>query len=217
MKKFIFMFLLVIAACLTINVNAATVPYRWVSDGKDVTEESTATIEKDGKVVTLKLNNYDGYGLDLECYGTGQTGIKFIIELTGVNTIHSNDIGINFNYSEGKIEFTGDGSLSIIAKKPISYENFSGSAYIEPSKNIYGGDEPTKKPSEEVKEDQKEIATGEGDSKKLPATSKSVTDKKDTDSKNDNTILYIVFGAFAVLAVGIIIFLLIKLSKKKEA
>ena len=212
MKKFIFTFLLVIVACLTIDVNAAAVPYRWISNGKDVTDGSTATIEKEGKVVTLKLNNYDGYGLDLDCYGTGQDGIKFIIELTGTNKINTTGTGINFNYSEGKIEFTGSGSLYITAPKPISYESFSNTAYIEPSKNIYGENKTTI-----PNEDEKSIATSDGDSEKLPATSKSIGDKKSNSSKNDNTILYIVFGVFAVLAIGIIIFLSIKLSKKKEA
>lgn len=203
MKKIIFTLLLVIVACLTIDVNAATVPYRWISNGKDVTEQSTATIEKEGKVVTLKLNNYDGYGLDLDCYGTGQDGIKFIIELTGTNKIETKETGINFNYSEGKIEFTGDGSLTITSPKPISYENFSNILYIEPSKNIYG--------------ESKTIATSESNEEILPATSKSTNEKKDDNTSKDNNTLYIVFGVFAVLAVGIIIFLSIKLSKKKEA
>ena len=139
MKKYIFIISMILLSVFMIDVSAASVPYNWIVDGKEVNQvndSNTAVLLKDGNVVTLKLQNYNGGGIKLNCYGTGQAGITFIIELSGENVITDENVGINFNYG-GKIEFKGDGSLKINAPKPISYESYTNSMIIKPSENIY--------------------------------------------------------------------------------
>lgn len=208
LKKIIFAVLMVLVAGAVINVNAARVPYAWLVGGERVNVDSpnqagTATLEKDGQTVTLHLNNYSGGKLVEECYGTGQTGMTFIIDLKGENTITSDDVGIDFIYynsSNTKIQFKGDGTLKINAPKPISYENYENTMIIKPASNVYTDKEETVK--EEVKEESKEEV-------------EQVTTIGATND-NNNLVLYICFGAYAVLTLVIIIILTIALTKKNK-
>ena len=115
-KQIILGVLLVLLVGITMNVKASLPPYYWTVDGKEMTENNdTATLVRDGKVNTLKLNNYSGKGIKLECYGTGQTDMQFIIELSGNNVINDDNIGIDFTAGSGngKITFKGDCTLTI--------------------------------------------------------------------------------------------------------
>ena len=209
------LFLLMLIPVIIINVTAAQVPYNWIVGGENVNtgtpnSSNTATLEKDGKTVTLKLNNYSGGALKLDCYGTGQSDMQFIINLTGKNTITSADIGIDLgNY--GKVNFTGEGDLTINAPKPISYESYVDDMYINPSNNDYGNI---------AKETQSEIKSQDDskEEKSATTTTKKTTKKeeaKENDLSNINNIILIVFGIYIIISMATIILLILKLSKKK--
>ena len=113
---------------MVLVVSAAEVPYRWSVGGEYLDSNSphnydnTAIQTKEDKTVKLTLDNYDGGKIELGCYGTGQEGMTFIIELIGDNKITSNDVGIVYDYST-PIEFIGTGKLTINAPKPESYSD----------------------------------------------------------------------------------------------
>ena len=155
MKKLLASLLLI--PLMVLVVSAAEVPYRWSVGGEYLDSNSphnyaqTATQTKDGKTVTLTLENYNGGKLILDCYGTGQEGMKFVIVLKGENTIKADDIGIEYNYST-PIEFTGTGKLTINAPKPESYSDAKDTKVIdlsakeevvEEESNEYQVDTPT--------------------------------------------------------------------------
>lgn len=155
MKKLhIYLILIISLSCIfCIDVNAASIPYAWYVNGKIIEETNEAKVSREGKTITLTLNNYNGGQLREECYGTGQEGIIFNIVLIGDNIINVEDgigktieymndtvdasIGISMESSFAKINFLGEGTLTINAPKPISYENYTNYLYISPSKNIY--------------------------------------------------------------------------------
>lgn len=191
------------------NVNAASVPYNWIVGGETVNESNTsktATLTKNGTEVLLKLSNYNGGALKLNCYGTGQSGLTFIIDLEGENVINSDDIGIDFNY-DGKIKFNGNGKLTINAKTPISYESYKDKMIIEPSKNVYTD-------KEEVKENNNNLVSEKED--------KLISEKEDklistNDKEKDNSyIIYIILGSCLFVSLVLNIILVTKVSKKKE-
>ena len=201
LKKIALVVLIAIVAGMVLNVNASCVPWYWTINGKDMTNGNTSTtssLERCSEdTITLKLNNYNGEGFELECLGTCPSTYKFVIELTGDNVITDDTMGINFKDYNGKIEFKGDGTLSINAPKPISYENYVNTMIIKPASNVYTDKE------EVVKE---EI---EGTTK----TEETTTTGSTTDN---NLVLYIVFGAYALLSLVIIIILAVSLNKKNK-
>ena len=189
--RYLFLFLVVgLFFTVGVNVNAAGLPYDWIVDGEEVFDSNTsqtATVTKDSNTVTLTLNNYNGNSLKLNCYGTAQDGITFVINLVGDNNITTDGVGIDFDYN-GKIVFNGDGKLTINSTKPISYENYSSYLYISPSENIYTdkelSDNSTTNDEIDVISDQK---------------SDNNTVNKANDKSEDNNlvmILAIAFGAY---------------------
>ena len=177
----------------------------------------TATLVREGKVNTLKLNNYNGKGIKLECYGTGQTDMQFIIELSGNNVITDDNIGIDFTAGNGngKITFKGDGTLKINAPKPISYEEYQNTMIIKPASNVYTDkEEVTQK--EVVEENQDDTTTIGSDTKLISNNDNTQLISPNNENDNNNLIMYIIFGVYGVLSLVIIIVLAIKLSKKKK-
>ena len=218
-------------------VNAASVPYRWIVGGESVdvgnpNSLSTARVEKDGKVVTLYLNDYSGGKLSLECYGTGQEDMTFNIKLEGVNTVTSNDIGIEFNY-KGTVNFIGNGKLTINAPKPISYESYTQQMYISPSESIYqqvqkdftsskdtvSNDEAKENNSTTSQEENinEEIETKD-EEKNAVEEDNQTTEKESNEQikKQDNTLLYIIISVYGLLSLSVIIFLSVKLKKLQK-
>ena len=120
-----------------LNVYATSAPYEWIVDGEKVNSEpnkdGTARLEKDGKKITLFLKNYDGGKLELNCYGTGQPDMEFIINLEGKNKITASDIGIAMD--DSKVKFEGEGSLIITAPKPISSEDYKDEYKVNGKEN----------------------------------------------------------------------------------
>ena len=206
LKKIIFAVLIVLIAGITINVNASCTPWFWTINGKDMTNgntSTTASLERcSTDTITLTLNNYNGEGFALECLGTCPSTYKFIIELKGDNVITDDTTGIDFANQQGKIEFTGEGTLKINAPKPISYESYANTMIIKPASNVYTD-------KEEVKEDTKETVEEE-------TTTDVKEDKTTGTSTNDNMILYIAFGAYAILTLIIIVILVVALTKKSK-
>lgn len=140
LKVFFVFSLMVIPFLGFYEVKASSIPYGWKSDGQQIDSDvnNSASVTKDGYTVTLTLNNYNGGPLEEECYGTGVAGVTFNIELIGNNSITDlTGTGITLDYPNTKINFIGSGSLTIYAKTPISYENYTDYLYINPSQNIY--------------------------------------------------------------------------------
>lgn len=209
--KFRYLFLfLVVGLFFVVDVNAAGLPYDWIVDGEEVFDSNTsqtATVTKDSNTVTLTLNNYNGNSLKLNCYGTAQDGITFVINLVGDNNITTDGVGIDFDYN-GKIVFNGDGKLTINSTKPISYENYSSYLYISPSENIYTdkelSDNSTTNDEIDVISDQK---------------SDNNTVNKANDKSEDNNlvmILAIAFGAYFLISIIVFIMLMSKNKKLKN-
>lgn len=206
--KFRYLFLfLVVGLFFAVDVNAAGLPYDWIVDGEEVFDSNTsqtATVTKDSNTVTLTLNNYNGNSLKLNCYGTAQDGITFVINLVGDNNITTDGVGIDFDYN-GKIVFNGDGKLTINSTKPISYENYSSYLYISPSENIYTdkelSDNSTTNDEIEVISDQK---------------SDNNTVNKANDKSEDNNLVMVLAIAFGVyFLISIIVFVML-ISKNKK-
>ena len=187
MKKILFILIVLFISIFTINVYAISMPYSWYSNegGYKLSKGATEEMSSDGKTLILKLNNYNGKGLHLESRGTGVEKINFVIELTGDNVIVDDGIGLDFNY-DGKIKFKGDGSLTIKAAKPISYEEYKDNMIIIPSENIYTDN--------------------------LAATSKATGEAKSSKKDNNSFIFYVVVG----LITGGIASVLIRILKKKN-
>lgn len=209
--RYLFLFLVVgLFFTVGVNVNAAGLPYDWIVDGEEVFDSNTsqtATVTKDSNTVTLTLNNYNGNSLKLNCYGTAQDGITFVINLVGDNNITTDGVGIDFDYN-GKIVFNGDGKLTINSTKPISYENYSSYLYISPSENIYTdkelSDNSTTNDEIDVISDQK---------------SDNNTVNKANDKSEDNNlvmILAIAFGAYFLISIIVFIMLMSKNKKLKN-
>lgn len=209
--KFRYLFLfLVVGLFFVVDVNAAGLPYDWIVDGEEVFDSNTSqttTVTKDSNTVTLTLNNYNGNSLKLNCYGTAQDGITFVINLVGDNNITTDGVGIDFDYN-GKIVFNGDGKLTINSTKPISYENYSSYLYISPSENIYTdkelSDNSTTNDEIDVISDQK---------------SDNNTVNKANDKSEDNNlvmILAIAFGAYFLISIIVFIMLMSKNKKLKN-
>ena len=201
MKKIVLLFITIFIAAFTLNVNASQAPYKWsTSNGGDLPTGATQSVE--GKVVTLKLNNYNGEGLKLECLGTGQEGMQFIIELTGDNTITDNSIGLNKDLSTSeKFTFKGDGSLIINAPTPISYESYQDSMTIVPSENIYT--------------DNVEAETTKSDALITPAKEAKAEEKEDSDYTVINIAIAAVFGLYVLISLIFIILLISRIPKNK--
>ncbi len=204
--RYIFLFL-VVGLFFAVDVNAAGLPYDWIVDGEEVFDSNTsqtATVTKDSNTVTLTLNNYNGNSLKLNCYGTAQDGITFVINLVGDNNITTDGVGIDFDYN-GKIVFNGDGKLTINSTKPISYENYSSYLYISPSENIYTdkelSDNSTTNDEIDVISDQK---------------SDNNTVNKANDKSEDNNLVMILAIAFGVyFLISIIVFIMLMSKNKK--
>lgn len=205
--KFFKISALLLLIILTINVNAAGIPYDWIVNGEEVFENSsdgTVSLVKDSTTVTLTLNNYNGGSLKLNCYGTSIEGLNFTINLIGNNTITTDDeYGIDFTNYNGKITFIGDGNLTINANSPISYENFSSNLYISPAENIYT--------------DQHQIASTDIDGDNIQNKAKTISDKgKSKSSNSDNSLVIIMGVAFlSYILVSIAIFVIL-ISKNKK-
>lgn len=205
--KFFKISTLLLLIILTINVNAAGIPYDWIVNGEEVIEnnsDGTVSLVKDSTNVTLTLNNYNGGSLKLNCYGTSIEGLNFTINLIGNNTITTNDeYGIDFTSYNGKITFVGDGNLTIKANSPISYENFSSSLYISPTENIYT--------------DQHQIASTDIDGDNVKNKAKTISDKgKSKSSNSDNSLVIIIGVAFlSYILVSIAIFVILISNNKK--
>mgnify|MGYP004461479529 FL=1 len=205
--KFFKISALLLLIILTINVNAAGIPYDWIVNGEEVFENSsdgTVSLVKDSTTVTLTLNNYNGGSLKLNCYGTSIEGLNFTINLIGNNTITTDDeYGIDFTSYNGKITFIGDGNLTINANSPISYENFSSNLYISPAENIYT--------------DQHQIASTDIDGDNIQNKAKTISDKgKSKSSNSDNSLVIIMGVAFlSYILVSIAIFVIL-ISKNKK-
>ncbi len=206
--KFRYLFLfLVVGLFFVVDVKAAGLPYDWIIDGEEVFDSNTsqtATVTKDSNTVTLTLNNYNGNFLKLNCYGTAQDGITFVINLVGDNNITTDGVGIDFDYN-GKIVFNGDGKLTINSTKPISYENYSSYLYISPSENIYTdkelSDNSTTNDEIDVISDQK---------------SDNNTVNKANDKSEDNNLVMILAIAFGVyFLISIIVFIMLMSKNKK--
>ena len=206
--RYLFLFLVVgLFFTVGVNVNAAGLPYDWIVDGEEVFDSNTsqtATVTKNSNTVTLTLNNYNGNSLKLNCYGTAQDGITFVINLVGDNNITTDGVGIDFDYN-GKIVFNGDGKLTINSTKPISYENYSSYLYISPSENIYTdkelSDNSTTNDEIDVISDQK---------------SDNNTVNKANDKSEDNNLVMILAIAFGVyFLISIIVFVML-ISKNKK-
>ncbi len=237
MKK-IYLIILILIIGITTNAKASTPPYIWTIDNgnknlrEDVTTiTDTAFLErKEGpesgefKIYVLKLNNYHGSGIELECRGTGQSGMHFIIELTGKNVINDNNIGINYDYSPD-FEFTGNGSLIINAPIPISNKEYKNlftigdvtPEEIEKSVNDVDSMEESSKdenvPEEVEKNTVKDKAEDE-DEENLIAEQR---EKEARDSeKKDKIIIYTCLGAFVVLILFIVLRILKQNKIKKE-
>lgn len=204
--RYIFLFL-VVGLFFAVDVNAAGLPYDWIVDGEEVFDSNTsqtATVTKDSNTVTLTLNNYNGNSLKLNCYGTAQDGITFVINLVGDNNITTDGVGIDFDYN-GKIVFNGYGKLTINSTKPISYENYSSYLYISPSENIYTdkelSDNSTTNDEIDVISDQK---------------SDNNTVNKANDKSEDNNLVMILAIAFGVyFLISIIVFIMLMSKNKK--
>ena len=202
MKKLVLLLITIFISVFTLNVSATSAPYHWypIAGGENL--PAGATEEVSDKTVTLKLNNYNGNGLKLECRGTAQEGVKFIIELTGENTITDDSTGLEFNY-DGKIEFTGEGSLEINAPKPISYESYQNYMNIKPAENIYTDQEVTK----DTESDVKLIS---------PKEKKNKDDKdEEKDYKVMNIAIAAVMGLYILISLIFIVVLTSKIAKRK--
>jgi hypothetical protein len=201
MKKILLVLIAIFISVLTINVHASQAPYRWsTSNGSDLPSGAAQTI--DGKTVTLKLNNYNGTGLKLECLGTAQEGMQFIIELTGENTITDSNIGLNKDLSTSEqFIFKGNGSLTINAPKPISYESYENTVTIKPT---------------EENTNQEEIKEPESDAKLISKNDKTKKDSKeeDKDYKIMNIAIAAVFGLYILISLIFIILLITRIQKK---
>lgn len=208
--KILFTYILVfVVSFCCINVNATSIPYGWETNGKMIytTEDGTASVTKDGHVVTLTLNNYNGDGLVENCYGTGVYGVVFNIVLIGNNTITStSDIGIKLN-DPGVVNFTGDGDLTINAKTPISYEGYRDYFYINPSENIYTT----------VKKTEDSISNVDDSSIK---ESDEVVNESDTTTSSEKTnytfILLVALIGYIVISLIMMIVLFTKVNKLKK-
>lgn len=238
LKLFYYLFLFVFCT-LIINVNASTVPYDWIVGGEEVNMRSnsanTATLVKDGKIVTLKLNNYNGKGLELNCYGTGQPGMTFIIELSGNNVITDDSIGIDFYYPDGKIEFKGDGNLKIYAKRPISYESIDTAMIIIPSENKYEKLDSSANTNNNTNTSNNNSNTNSNTSN----NNTNVTTNNDSDTTGNNSVttandnketttiskqnninniiqyvFYALFGVYFIISTILFVIIFVKLSKK---
>ena len=202
MKKYLW--LLFLFPLFVLNVYASQVPYQWDVDGEKVNHlqsnsAGTARLEKDGKKVTLFLNNYNGGKLQLDCYGTGQSDMDFIINLEGENIINSSDVGIDMGEeNDSYINFQGEGTLVITAPKPISNED---------AVDVYKVNIKEETPSL--------ISTQEDDDELLIDTKDDTTT---TGSNEDDTDWLVrVLGGLLLVSIGVISFLIVKLNQKKNA
>lgn len=235
MKK-LYLIILILIMGITTNVNASTPPYIWTIDNgnsnlrEDVTTiTDTAFLEKKAdpesgefKIYVLKLNNYHGSGIELECRGTGQSGMHFIIELTGKNVINDNNIGINYEYSPD-FEFTGNGSLIINAPIPISNKEYKNLftigdvtiEEIEKSMNDVDSEEESSVDENITEEAEKNtIKDKELDEENLIVEQNEAKDSE----KKDKIIIYTCLGVFIVLILFIVLHILKqnKIKTKKE-
>ena len=201
MKKLL-LFITLFISVFALNVSASQAPYRWHTAAGDNQLPNGATQTIEGKVVTLKLNNYNGEGLTLECLGTGQEGMQFVVELTGDNKITDSNIGLNVALSTSeKLVFKGDGSLLINAPKPISYESYQNTLTIIPSENIYTDKEVVK----DTESDAKTVAT--------PETTSKESDDEKTDYNMVNIIIATVFGLYVLISLIFIVLLVSRIPK----
>lgn len=192
------------------DVKAASIPYRWSSNGLEINEENninnTATVKKEENEITLTLNNYNGGALVEECYGTEVSDVTFNIELIGTNTITANNgtgiEGTSFLNNNVKINFIGNGNLTINATKPINYENYSDYLYVSPSENIY-----TNVKQENIEKDTDDMVNKETKEEQTKNTKVDSSDSNKTD-KLVNILLGVLSGV--ILFSGILFIVLFK-------
>ena len=223
MKKFNKMILVMAVFFMIPFVWAASVPYQWLSGDEKINVNQpnaagTASLEKDGKTVTLSLNNYNGPALVLDCYGTGQEGMVFIINLEGENIITADSVGIDSGSSI--VDFKGNGTLTITAPKPLSFEEFKERAVVKPAEGIYGEEKPLLISDNEdpsliaEKEDPSLIA---GDESREDTTGEMAADEFDTgkEVKNNQSILVpVIFGVLIGVLLAVVVFTVV-IKKKK--
>ena len=208
---------LIVALFLMIPfVWAASVPYQWLSGDEKINvgqpnAAGTASLEKDEKTVTLSLNNYNGPALVLDCYGTGQDGMKFIVTLEGDNVITTDNVGIDSGSSI--VEFKGNGTLTINAPKPLSFEDFKERAVVKPAEGIYGEEKlvlisENGNPSLIAENERNEEATGEMASDEFDS-GKEVKD-------NQSIVVPVIFGVLIGVLLAVVVFTLVIKKKKKE-
>lgn len=180
---------------MMVTVHASGAPYAWVVGGETLGsgQSNTAATAKqvtDGKTVTLTLDNYKGGKIELTCYGTGQEGMKFIIELKGDNVITSDDVGIAYTYTSD-LEFTGDGKLTVNAPTPASYSSEKNTLVIDKSSKATD--------TKEVEEDDDEEET------ETTGTDTLISTKEEDKNGMNDFILGVAVGFGVVLVVAIIV------------
>ncbi len=217
---------LVVALFLMIPlVWAASVPYQWLSGDEKINvgqpnAAGTASLEKDGKTVTLSLNNYNGPALVLDCYGTGQDGMKFIITLEGDNVITTDNVGIDSGSSI--VEFKGNGTLTINAPKPLSFEDFKERVVVKPAEGIYGEEKPVLISDKEnpslIAENENPSLIAEDESNE-EATGEMASDEFDSGKEvkdNQSIVVPVIFGVLIGVLLAVVVFTLVIKKKKKE-
>ena len=169
------------------------------------------------KAILVKSDNlkltwsvYSGGKLNLECYGTAQNEITFNIVLEGENIVNADDIGIDFSY-DGKINFSGNGNLTINASKPISYENYEKQMYISPSENIYKQGKDSVQSSSTDTQTTGEIIENDNDDE-MPVEGMV----KEPSNYNSNDLVYSIICIYIVVSLTLIIFLIIKVKKLQK-
>lgn len=209
MKKtkifFFSVLLLAINIVFITNVKAASIPYTWYANGLDVSsfDVGGVTIEKGEDSITLILNNYNGGVLEEKCYGTEQENILFNIVLIGENYINSDNYGIILEYPNGKINFSGEGSLIINANTPINYETYSNYMYINPSQNIYT--------NEKIDSSSNETSISDNNNN-ISKTTEKKSSKTENKELNTNLIVIILL-LYIVISNTVFIILLQKKNK----
>lgn len=214
MKKIKFISIFIIVFSFFVNVNASGLPYNYIIDGvtvNDTNSDGSATVSKTSDSITLTLNNFKGSSVELNCYGTGQDGITFNVNLIGTNVIEGNDVGIK---SLNKLNFIGNGTLLIKASTPISYESYKDSLYISPSENIYGTS---------ITSNTEQNITIADDTSKNTSTDAIEEDRETEEETDDNSItisktnliMYIFFG-YVILSIIVMSIMTVKIRKLEK-
>lgn len=162
-----------------------------------------AYLEWDGEnKYTLHLNNYNGPGLVFGQAAVGDTSnVEVVINLTGTNTISSNNVGIDLWVSNNKpITFTGTGTLKLNARIPMS--NDVSKTFIDPS-----NDNKVDNTVEETVDEDLEEDTADNT-------------KEETNTENEDTLnyktLFIISSVISVILAVVCLVLVFKPKKKNN-